>query len=368
MLAQVMLLAPLSTASKPGPASLSLKSKCRTRLGAPVLEASGPRSRLLPGFLGLGALGARRRDSAKMGLSASFFRSDAAEIREYFEGKVVWVTGASGGFGEALAVALSSGARLRGLVLSARRQVELERVKARCLELCPGLEISVLPLDLSKLTELPAAAQAAAGFYGRVDVLVNNGGVGFRGLGCETSIEIDQQVMNVDYFSGVVLVKALLPDWLVRRSGHVVQISSVQGFFGLPGRTAYSAAKHAAVGFYDSLRAEVADSGISVTTVCPGYIATDHSRNAAKGEGVKYPEGHTSKGVAPEVLAPKALAAAARRQPELVAAPPDARLAILLRTLCPTLLFFIMRRRARKEQKERTLLLQQSAGEAKKGS
>eukprot|EP00439_Symbiodinium_sp_Y106_P065225 s254_g10.t1 len=223
---------------------------------------------------------------------------DMAVMEEYFSDKVVWVTGASAGFGEALCVALCQAAKPGGLILSARRKDELERVRLRCLELLPDVKTEVLPLDLSDLSRLQPAAEQAKGLFGRVDVLVNNGGVGFRGLGQETSIETDQHVMNVDFFSGVILLKALLPDWLRRRSGHVVQISSVQGFFGLPGRTAYAAAKHAAVGFYDSLRAEVADNGIAVTTVCPGYIATEHARNAARSDGVHVePE---IKGVAPD--------------------------------------------------------------------
>lgn len=299
---------------------------------------------------------ARRKKSSKMGLAALCRPSDADATKEYFSGKVVWITGASGGFGEALSVILSGSAPLRGLIISARRKPELERVKLRCQELCPGLEVAILPLDLSNLTELPTAAKVAEGFFGRVDVLVNNGGVGFRGLASETPTDIDSYVMNVDYFSGVALVKALLPDWLKRQSGHVVQVSSVQGFFGLPGRTAYAAAKHAAVGFYDALRAEVSDSGVFVTLVCPGYIATNHSQNAAKGEGVKYPEGHTNKGVDPEILSQKVLGAVSRKEPEFVPAALDARVARVLRTICPKLLFAIMRRRARKELKERLMM------------
>lgn len=92
-----------------------------------------------------------------------------------------------------------------------------------------------------------------------------------------------------------------------------MQVSSVQAFFGLPGRTAYSAAKHAALGFYDSLRAEVASNGIAVTTVCPGYMATEHGRNAAG-----QVQEHGAKGVPPQVLAPKVLAGIARRKAELV--------------------------------------------------
>merc|ERR1712178_679148 len=103
--------------------------------------------------------------------------------------------------------------------------------------------------------------------------------------------------MTIDYFSGAALTKALLPYELHARRGHVVQISSVQGFYGLPGRSAYSAAKHAAVGFYDSLRAELVDKGVAVTVVCPGYIRTEHSKNAVRGSRGGYPEGKKGKEV-----------------------------------------------------------------------
>ena len=310
---------------------------------------------------------AKKARRTRMG--AVLGKCDSAEIQAYFRKKVVWVTGASGGFGEALCLALCQRAEPEGLIISARRKEELQRVKSRCQEVLPSAKVEVLPLDLEETSALAAAAEKAKAYFGRVDILINNGGVGFRGLGQETTIEVDQRVMNIDFFSGVALVKALLPDWLHRQQGHVVQVSSVQGFFGLPGRTAYAAAKHAAVGFYDSLRAEVDDNGISVTTVCPGYIATGHSQNALRGEGVTYPEGHTSKGVLPELLAPKVLAAVARKQPELVPAAVDARLARLLRTCCPNLLFWIMRRRARKEARERANAMPAgTAAESKKSS
>lgn len=275
-------------------------------------------------------------------LAGSFQHKDLVVMEEYFSDKVVWVTGASAGFGEALCIALCQSAKPGGLILSARRKDELERVRSRCLELFPNLNAEVLPLDLSDLSRLGPVAERAKGLFGRVDVLVNNGGVGFRGLGQETSIEEDQHVMNVDFFSGVVLTKALLPEWIQRQSGHVVQISSVQGFFGLPGRTAYAAAKHAAVGFYDSLRAEVAENGIAVTTVCPGYIATEHGRHAARRVGTHVVE-DVAKGISPHVLAPKVLAGIARRKAEMVPAALDARLARLLRTIFPSLFFSMMR-------------------------
>lgn len=294
-----------------------------------------------------------------MGLAAVCgSRHDAQAVRRYFDGKVVWVTGASGGLGEALCLALCRGAKPRALVLSARRGAELERVKRACLELLPQAEVFVLVLDLEDVGSLAQKAREATRLAGFVDVLVNNGGVGFRGIASETDLAVDQKVMNVDYFSGVALVKGLLPAWLEARGGHVVQISSVQGFFGMPGRTAYSAAKHAAVGFYDSLRAELVDSGIEVTTVNPGYIRTGHSTNAARGAGGGYPEGHTNKGVPPEAMAPEILTAVARRLPEFVPAAPDAKFARLLRQLCPRALFWYMGRRARKELRGRAKMLE----------
>lgn len=257
--------------------------------------------------------------------------------------------------GEALCLALCAQAPgLRALILSARRVEELERVKRLCLELRPGLQVHVLPLDLADLDSLAPAAETAAKLVspGNVDVLINNGGVGFRGFVAETDFATDRRVMDVDFMSGVALVKALLPSWTKARSGHVVQVTSVQGYFGLPCRSAYSAAKHAVFGFYDSLRAEVAEDGISVTTVAPGYIKTGHSMNALRGDGALYGklDETTNKGVAPEVLAPRLLAGVARRKAEIVDAPLDARLARLIRHLCPSLLQWIMRRRAKKER------------------
>merc|ERR1712113_1378529 len=112
--------------------------------------------------------------------------------------------------------------------------------------------------DLEALEGCEAAANMAMRFCGRVDVLFNNAGRGFRDYASKVPIEVDQKIMNINFLSGAALVKTLLPTSIDRDSGHVVPISSVQGFFGLPGRTAYAASKHASHGFYDSLRSELA--------------------------------------------------------------------------------------------------------------
>lgn len=197
-----------------------------------------------------------------------------------WEGKVVWITGASAGIGEALARAFAArGARV---VLSARRAERLEAVRA-------GLpspdEHLVLPLDLADPESLAAAAASAHARCGRIDVLVHNGGVSQRALARDTALAVDRRLMEVNYFGAVALTKAVLPAMLARRSGHVVVVSSLVGKIGTPLRSGYAASKHALHGFFDSLRAEVWREGIRVTVACPGFIRTEVSVNALTGDG-----------------------------------------------------------------------------------
>ena len=196
--------------------------------------------------------------------------------------QVVWITGASSGIGEALAVSASAqGAKL---VLSARREIELQRVKKACAN---PQQIAVLPLDLTDFDAATAARKAAA-FFGPVDILVNNAGISQRGTVLQTEMDVYRRIMELDFFACVALTKALLPDMVARRAGHVVTISSVVGYVGTPLRSGYAAAKHALHGFYDALRAEVWREGVKVTLICPGFIKTNVSLNAITGDGGKH--------------------------------------------------------------------------------
>ena len=193
--------------------------------------------------------------------------------------RTVWITGASAGIGEALAVtAARRGARL---VLSARRTAELERVRARCP--APG-DVAVLPLDLERFDAADAAARAAAPF-GPIDVLVNNAGLSQRSLVADTELAVYRRLMELDFFAPVALTRAVLPAMLERGGGRIVAISSVAGQVATPLRSGYAAAKHALNGFCDALRAEVHDRGVRVTVVMPGFICTDVSVNALTAGG-----------------------------------------------------------------------------------
>ena len=196
------------------------------------------------------------------------------------DGKVIWITGASSGIGEALAYEFSKLGAV--LILSARRENELERVKAGCA--CSD-RCTVAPLDLSKQEDVEATADRILQQFGTVDILINNGGISQRSLVVETEIAVDRRIMEVDYFSGVILSKKLLPSMIAKGGGHIVAISSIVGKFGFPFRSAYAAAKHAMHGFYESLRAELQKQGIRVTVVCPGRILTNISIHALTKDG-----------------------------------------------------------------------------------
>lgn len=197
-----------------------------------------------------------------------------------FDDRVVWITGASSGIGEALAYACSRrGARL---LLSARRAGALEAVRQRCAH--PERH-HVVPLDLACPASLDAAAAAALAVHGRVDVLVNNGGISQRALARELRMDVVRRVLEVNFFSTVALTQAVLPGMRARGEGHLVVVSSVTGKISTPGRSAYAASKFALHGYFDALRAEEAAAGIRVTVACPGYVRTQVSVNAVTADG-----------------------------------------------------------------------------------
>ena len=196
--------------------------------------------------------------------------------------KVIWVTGASSGIGEAVAYELAK--KNFRLILSARRKDELERVQNNCMKLSQS-GIKVLPLDLSRSAALNAVVVEAIQLFGRVDILLNNGGLGQRSLISETSLDVDRQLMEVNYFGTIALTKYLLPHFIQRKQGHVVTVTSLTGKFGTPYRSSYAASKHALHGFYDALRAEHWKDNIQVTMICPGFIKTNLSTAALTGQG-----------------------------------------------------------------------------------
>lgn len=193
-----------------------------------------------------------------------------------------WITGASSGIGEALAVELSKeGAQL---ILSARNTEKLEALR---LKLANPEKTKVVAFDLKNSSEAPSVAEKAWNCFGSVDVVILNAGLSQRSLVRDTDLKVYRVLMEVNYFGNIALTHALLPYFMKADRGQFVIISSLVGKFGTPYRSGYAASKHALHGYYDSLRAELMseNKNIDVTIICPGFVATNISFNALGGEG-----------------------------------------------------------------------------------
>lgn len=234
-------------------------------------------------------------------------------MSRYFDHKVVWITGASSGIGEALVkeLALHSSAKI---ILSSRNKIQLEAVAEKA-----GLDKSrfaVIPLDLEAYKKMPDFAEEAIEKFGKIDILINNAGLSQRSLAIDTDIEVDKRLMDVDFLGTVALTKAVLPYMISSGSGHIAVVTSLMGVFGSPLRSSYAAAKHALHGFFDSLRAELFTKKILVTLICPGFIQTNVSINAVTGNGSAQGtmDDATMKGMPADVFARKMLSVIERKK------------------------------------------------------
>ena len=229
-----------------------------------------------------------------------------------FSGQTVWITGASSGIGEALAGAVSKAGG--AVILSGRREAELQRVAAGL----PGDSL-ILPFDATDYDALPAIVAQAEGWRGQIDMLVNNAGISQRSLGIETKFEVYRNLMEVDFFAPLRLTQLVLPAMIARRSGHLVATSSVAGKAGSPLRTGYCAAKHAVMGYFDALRAEIAKYDIKVTVLTPGFVRTAIATHAltADGSARGYSDDNIDAGISPEEAAQQIMDGLAAGQREI---------------------------------------------------
>lgn len=262
----------------------------------------------------------------------------------YYKNKVVWITGASSGIGEALAMELAKkGAHL---VLTARRTEELERVKKNTG--LPDQNVLVLPMDVTRFELAIPMAKKIVDAFGRIDVMVHNAGVSQRSSVKDTTLDVYQKIMDIDFFSTVALTKAVLPYMVEQKSGQFIVISSVAGKLGTPQRSGYNAAKHALHGFYDSLRSEVFDDNIRVNVMMPGYINTNVSLNALDSQGAKFGkmDQNQANGMPADVCARKILIAAENDQKEVFFGGMKEGTGLFLRKIWPSLLFKMVRKNA----------------------
>lgn len=194
-------------------------------------------------------------------------------MRAHLDGSRVVVTGASSGIGRAIAEQLAP--RVKALALVARRRERLDRLATELRERHPQLEVHVVPCDLGDREATRALAPALLAALGEVDVLVNNAGLGKMGVFDRSDLDEQVGMIEVNVTSVVALTHALLPGMVARGRGAILNVSSGFGMTFAPGFATYVGTKHFVTGFSEALRLDLAGTGVVVTQVCPGPVATE---------------------------------------------------------------------------------------------
>ncbi len=201
-----------------------------------------------------------------------------------YSGKNIWITGASSGIGQAVAIELSK--KNAHLILSGRNEASLKET-ADCCEK-NGSSVLTVPFDLALEDSVVSAAKIVLSKGITPDCLYHFGGISQRSLAYETPLNVDRKIFEVNFFGTIALTKAILPAMINNGGGHIAVTSSVVGKFGFPYRSAYSASKHALHGFFESLRAESSNKNIRISLIIPGRIQTDISVNAISSDGTTH--------------------------------------------------------------------------------
>jgi dehydrogenase/reductase SDR family member 7B len=217
-----------------------------------------------------------------------------------FDGKRVWITGASSGIGEALVYEFAG--RGAKVIISSNDLPGLERVKAACPDIT---KITCAPFDLSDTSGIDTIVNQQLKDTGKIDYLINIGGISQRARIDETPLWLDRKIFEINYFGTIAFTKAVLPYMINQKSGHIVATSSISGRFGFPLRSAYSASKQALHGFFETLYLENKANNIRTSVIIPGRVRTNISFHALDQEGKeqgKMDDG-LNKGISPEKAA-----------------------------------------------------------------
>lgn len=269
--------------------------------------------------------------------------------RDAFAGKTIWISGASSGYGRALALHLCSHHDDVQLILSSRRKSVLDEVAKMCLASGNGrASVKVLPLDLNDFASLPSKVEEAISLFDSpIDILVNNGGITTRSLATNATFGVDERVTRVDFLSYVLLTKCLLKScWESQETNTnpiIINTTSVAGKVGLPVRTAYCGAKHALHGWFDAFRIEqsiINGKPIDILNVVLGSTRTNIARNAITSNpetkfGDDTVDMNIESGLDPNFVVERVVAAAYARQDEIWIAPRKELLVLYLSQYFP---------------------------------
>ena len=249
-----------------------------------------------------------------------------------FKDKIIWITGASSGIGEAMAKDFNKeGAKV---ILTARNIEELKRVQNTFKN--KNIASVILPFDVQKYNEVENISKEALKAFGKIDILINNAGISQRSLAKDTLFKDELKIIEVDLIATIAITKAIIPE-IIKQKGQIVIISSVMGKINTKYRTSYAAAKHGVVGYFESLRLELEDEGVNVCNIMPGFIATNIVKNAVGSTNEISKNSQNNKGLTPENFSTKALTAIAKRRGNVYIGGLKEKVAMLLKRLSPTL-------------------------------
>ena len=254
-------------------------------------------------------------------------------MRKFLNDKVIVVTGASSGIGEAMAREYAKmGAKV---VMGARREEELQRISAE-IEAAGG-KVAYAACDVVKEEECEHLINTAIEAFGGIDIMICNAGLSMRALFDDCDLKVLHRLMDVNFWGTVNCTKYALP-WLQKSRGSLVGISSVAGIHGLPGRTGYSASKYAMTGFLDTIRIENLKRGVHVMTACPGFTASNVRFSALTADGTQQGETprNEAKMMTPEEVA-HIVAKGIRRRKRLCLMEWEGRATHLLKKFFPSL-------------------------------
>ena len=230
--------------------------------------------------------------------------------------KVIWITGASSGIGEACAYLFAK--ENAKLILTALEADLLAAVQKKCISL--GGKCEIIPYDLSDIEGIPLLVDKALQLFGRVDIMYNNAGISQRAKAGETLFDVDKKIMDVNFFAPVRITKLLLPQMIENGGGTFVTTTSISGRFGFPLRSAYCSSKHALYGFFETVHAEYYEQNIRCVQVCPGRVKTNISFYALENDGKQHGKMDAGQagGISVEKAAKKIVKAIHKQKPEVL--------------------------------------------------
>ena len=255
-----------------------------------------------------------------------------------FAGKVAWITGASSGIGEALVHEFVR--RGATVIASSNDSSGLERVKTECGD--KSVMVNCIPFDLADTSGINKIVEQQVNTFGKIDFLLNIGGISQRARIDETPIWLDRKIFEINYFGTIALSKAVLPFMVKQQSGHILATSSISGRFGFPLRSAYSASKQAIHGFFETLYLENKKFNIKSSVIIPGRVRTAISLHALDSEGKEHGklDDGQAKGVLPRRAAEIIIRGMLKNKREILVGKNEL-IMLHIRRYCPWLFFRI---------------------------